>query len=559
MKRSLACLLTVAALVTGCTDPDPRSASFTDDSAATCDPRWDAALRKWSRAGFSGSVAISTAGELDCVGGYGLADRRTGRPNTAETVFAIGSVSKAFTAAAVLGMVDAGRLRLVDRAGEVIPALDGPASRATIRQLLSHTSGLSGSIGADHEPLGRTAAIRRIGRLDRAYAPGRRYLYSNAGYTLLALIVDTASGSEYRTYLTSHVVRTADGIGSRGFWDGDPAAAGPRAVGYLDGGRTHQMGSFAGPHWALAGNGDLAMSMPDLASWTYALFDGDLLSAQSTQLITRPGADRQGGAAATPGWVRYDASVYGQPVIATSGGGGDIGHNTVVAWLPKTEQVVAIGSNTQGVRAEDLLAKLAPAFVSGAEIPLPPNRTRVDPKALAEVAGSYQTTGGGFDVEATEDGLRVAAHGTTALEALFPPPDALGGDVERHQERVLAMLSGQTSDGEAERAAIESDFGPITAVDPIATVVVDGELQTYIEVTTEDEAFDAWYAVDTAGQIAAAEAPAETPTLVLVPAGRRRFVPDSPVGTGPDVSVTFGHRRMVVTGPDDSVNARLDR
>lgn len=82
-----------------------------------------------------------------------IADRSTGEPVTADTVFSIGSVSRAFTAALVLDLVDRDRLALDERAGDVVPGLTGPAAGATVGQLLPHTSGLTGQHGADHRPL----------------------------------------------------------------------------------------------------------------------------------------------------------------------------------------------------------------------------------------------------------------------------------------------------------------------------------------------------------------------------------------------------------------------
>jgi CubicO group peptidase (beta-lactamase class C family) len=188
MKRILAMMMMVAMVVAGCgggaDTPSTRPAA-----ANRCDP----ALRAWADAGFSGSISVSTRGKLGCSGAYGRANQAAGKPNTAATVFSIGSISKAFTAAAVLDLADAGKLSLADRAGKLIPELRGPAADATVEQLLLHTSGLTGLHGSDHEPLGRDEALAAIGRLERAFEPGSDFLYSNAGYTLLALIVERTS------------------------------------------------------------------------------------------------------------------------------------------------------------------------------------------------------------------------------------------------------------------------------------------------------------------------------------------------------------------------------
>ena len=556
MTRVLALLTAIALLTSACTSAGdtPPARSSNDCSKAYSD-----GLDAWAKAGFSGTVAISRNGEFECLAGYGSAGRADDTANTPDTVYSIGSISKAFTASAILRLVDEGRVRLGDRAGEIIPSLRGPSARATVRQLLLHTSGLTGSIGADHAPLGRAAAIRNLSKLRRAYPPGTRYLYSNAGYTLLALIIDKLSGS-YRNFLATQILDAPRGVRSRGFWDGAPTASGPRAVGYLDGGPTEQMGEFAGPHWALSGNGDLAMTPRDLAAWTYALFSDDLLSRRSTRAIATGQTDRGDGTSATPGWVRFPRARFGEPVIATSGGGGDIGHDAVVAWLPRSKRVVAIASNTPVVRAEDLLTAIAPALVAGNAVPPPdePNAS-VDPAVLRATAGTYRLEqGSSLEVSVHDDGLAVTAHRAAAVDALFPRPASVTADlVSKHESAVLDLLQGKTDEGRKERELFESDFGKVTEIELAGTAVIDGEVRTYASLRTATDSVLGWYALDAAGAISAAEVPTDPPTAQLVPLGERRFRVDNVSANNPDVTLTFSRRGVEIAGPDGTVRARL--
>lgn len=560
MLRFLAALVAATMLASGCTGPDPATtASGESAHHPRCDPELDDGLHAWADAGFSGTVAISTNGRFDCLAGYGRADRSAGTTNSIDTVFGIGSISKAFTATAVLRLIDEDALALNDRAGSILPRLRGSAARATVRQLLLHTSGLTGSIGNDHMALGHDAAVRNASRLERAYRPGSRYLYSNAGYTLLALIVEQVAKRGYRGYLASRVLRLPDGDVAGGFWDGEPAAAGPRAVGYLDDGPSDQRGHFSGPHWALSGNGDLAMTTRELARWTRALFRGELVSAKSTAIVAGPGLPQGRGRSVTPGWVVFDESVYGEPVLATSGGGGDIGQDAVVAWLPDSDRVVAIASNTQDVRAEDLLAAIAPALVAGDAVP-PPDTTReaMGAAELARLAGRYRVgENASLEVTAGEDGIAVTARGEDAVHALFPLPENIGADTaEAHRQQVVALLDGDTDAGAEERELIESDFGTITDVAASGTLVADDELRTYVTVQTGQGPTLGWYALDRAGGIVAAEIPTGPPELGLVPIGGERFGPDDPTGDGPDLTVTFDGDRMTLTGADGTTVAR---
>jgi len=190
-----------------------------------------------------------------------------------------------------------------------------------VEQLLAHTSGLTGNHGSDHQPLGRDQALAAISRLDRAFAPGSEFLYSNAGYTLLAIIIEEASGMTYRDSIADRVLPLPSGAVAGGFWDGDPPASGPWAVGVLDDGTLGASGEFAGPHWALDGNGGLAMTSADLAAWTHALFTGQVVSPASIERISTPGVDLGDGMSATPGWVELDDTVLGERALAAAGGG----------------------------------------------------------------------------------------------------------------------------------------------------------------------------------------------------------------------------------------------
>jgi CubicO group peptidase (beta-lactamase class C family) len=508
------------------------------------------ALGAWGEAGFSGTIAVTSGGATECVAGYGWADEVEGRRNTGETVFSIGSISKAFTAAAVLTLVDAGELALTDRVGDLMPGLQGPVADATVQQLLLHTSGISGSHGQDHQPLSRDAAVEAIGGLDLAFAPGTDYAYSNAGYTLLAAVVEQVSGTPYRDYLAANVLQGG------GFWDGEPAAPGPRAVGVLDSGPTEQMGDFPGPHWALAGNGDLAMTAPQLAAWVQALSDGEIVSPASLDVLTSAGFDHGDGTAETPGWLLFDASKFGQPVLMAAGGGGDIGHNAIVVWLPQDDRVITVMSNTGKVTAEDLMQQVGPALAAGEPVPRPEHPSaEVDPDELRAVAGTYQLDDDGdatFEVTVGDDGVAIAAQGATALTALFPRP----ADADTHEARVLALLAGETPQGREELGALEDGFGTLADVAVVGTIEADGGPRTYVDATLGEKPTQLWYEVDDHGGVAAAEVAPVPPALTLVPVGDGRFEPDDPTGRGPDVTVTIADGVLTVTGPRGVVAAR---
>jgi CubicO group peptidase (beta-lactamase class C family) len=551
------------------------------DQASGCDAGVADGLAAWADAGFSGTIAVTTAGEPDCLAAYGTADEATDTANTVDTVFAIGSVSKAFTAAAVLDLVDAGHIRLDDRAGDLVTGLAGPAADATVEQLLLHTSGLTGDHGSDHEPLDRDAAVAAIGGLDLAFEPGTEFLYSNAGYTLLALIVDEATGG-YREHQGAETLALPGGGTAGGFWDGEPAAPGPRAVGHLDDGLSDrpsdQLGDFPGPHWALDGNGDLAMTTRDLAAWTHALFTGGIVGPGAVDLLDELRFDQGDGAAEAPGWVALDAEALGEPVLAASGGGGDVGHDVIVAWLPESERVVAAASNTPDVTAEQLLQAVGPALVAGEPLPAPEVVGDVDPADAAAVAGTYElASGGSLTVEDGDGRLAVRATGADAVAALFPlaedgeaAEDGEDGEaaedgedggaaeaIAAHEQAVAALLRGETQTGREELAALEADLGPIDGFD-LAGTVSGQEVRTYVTLRAGGTTHLLWYALDDEGGVAAAEVGTDPPGLLLgTTEDGTGFRPDDPTATGPDVTVTFAGGTMTVESPAGTTTAHL--
>jgi CubicO group peptidase (beta-lactamase class C family) len=535
-------------LVSACgADGDDRPDAEANET--TCaDDRFDA-FEQWADVGFSGSMVVTEHGQVVCAVGAGVADDTTGSPITPETVFAIGSVSKAMTALAVLDLVGDGRLSLADRAGDVVRDLRGPAADATVEQLLLHTSGLAGSLGSDHQPLDRQQAIGALSALVPVASPGVQFEYTNAGYTLLALVVEAITGGDYRDFLVDEVLVDERGQRLGGFWDGSPAAPGPRAMGYLADGDIGATGSFAGPHLALTGNGDVAMSPLELAGWTRLAFRGEIVETFPRQVaILR--FDAGDGQIVVPGWVAFDESVYGTEVLAAAGGGGDVGHDVVVAWIPALDSVLVVASNRPAITAEDFLQAIAPAVADGQPIPPPADRgQQVDQSELVALEGTYVLPGGGsIDVATDDRGLRLQPSSAEALEAIFPRPSGDDLDAMRsHEAAVLALLEGGTPSGDAEREAVESDLGaPIEAVDLIGTVIEQRELRSYVSLTARDEVL-AWYALDDAGQIQAVELGVTLPALVVAPVDRSTFRPFDPAGQGPDVTVELEQRSMTIT------------
>jgi hypothetical protein len=277
-------------------------------------------------------------------------------------------------------------------------------------------------------------------------------------------------------------------------------------------------------------------------------------------MISTPGFDHGDGQSETPGWVAYDGSVYGQPFLASAGGGGEVGHDAVVAWLPEGERVVAIASNTPAITAEELLGAIGPSLISGERLPLPEVRpSEADPDEVAAIEGTYELeSGGSFKVAGRDGRLAISAVGSKAIADLFPEhPGFTDGAVAAHEEHVSELLAGETKEGRKELAALESGPGSIDRIETVGTIVADGELRTYATIDSGSTAIVAWYALDERGGVGGADIGGQPPTLLFVPAGPGRYVPNDPIGEGPDLVAEFDGDKMWLAGPTGTVEARL--
>ena len=158
------------------------------------------------------ALAIVHGGRIVHARGFGAADP-SGRPVTPETPFILGSLSKSFTATAVLQLVDQGRVELDAPVQRYLPWFEvrdhSASSRITIRQLLNHTSGIPRSAGMGlvrgEEAVTPKQQERLMARVRLAHAPGKTFEYSNANYWLLGLVVEAATGTSYGAYVQTHI------------------------------------------------------------------------------------------------------------------------------------------------------------------------------------------------------------------------------------------------------------------------------------------------------------------------------------------------------------------
>lgn len=320
------------------------------DFVAAVDSIVQAAMREGPLAGVS--VAITRGGEPILVRGYGHADLEHGVPVSENTVFRIGSVTKQFTAAAIMRLVEQGRIDLQDPVSEYLDGLPAWADEVSIHHLLNHTSGVKSytSLGPEwmeimpldltHEKM---VALFRDRPVD--FTPGERYLYNNSGYYLLGMILEEVTGQPYAEHLQSTFYEPLD-LDATVYCSEGPLIP-HRAEGYVleDGSfRNDPPIGMTQPFSA----GALCSTAADLARWARALAHGDVVSTDSYRHMTTP-TRLTGGEERSYGYGLGMGELGGEPYVAH--GGGINGFISQLAYYPEADVAIAVLSNSQNANA----------------------------------------------------------------------------------------------------------------------------------------------------------------------------------------------------------------
>ncbi len=275
--------------------------------------------------GSSGTLVAGTGDEMLVCEGWGLADREAGTEADCDTVYDVMSMTKQFTAAAVLKLQMTGRLDVHDPIGRHLHGVPAGLRDITVEHLLTHTSGLVETLGDDYDPASRADLLAAAFGSELRWPPGTRYLYSNVGYSLLAAIVEAASGEGYEEFLARHLFEPA-GMASTGYvlpeWEERRVAVEYDAAGRAQGRPFDHPWATDGPYWHLRGNGGLLSTARDMFRWHLALEGDEVLDGEAKRQLFRPRVREGPGADSryAYGWVVL-GTPYG-PVQWHNGGNG---------------------------------------------------------------------------------------------------------------------------------------------------------------------------------------------------------------------------------------------
>jgi CubicO group peptidase (beta-lactamase class C family) len=280
---------------------------------------------------------------------------------TATTIFPIASVTKQFTAAAIMQLVERHKLRLSDQLATLLPNvrwMDRRANSVTVRQLLTHTSGIPGYTSVpgfdrlESRPQNPTIILKLVTRLPLKFAPGTQAAYSNTGYYLLGLIIERVTGLRYDDYVRQQLLVPLD------MSDTGPCpqvADRRQARLYTTGGRSPN----AAPPISLANAysaGDLCSTAADLLRWQQALTSGRVVSSASYREMVTPLRLLDGHR------IAYGFGLDLDPIdghAAVSHEGGFPGATSDLTWYPHNGLAIAVLSNSSAIAAWDLSAQIA--------------------------------------------------------------------------------------------------------------------------------------------------------------------------------------------------------
>lgn len=243
------------------------------------------------KAGFAGTVLVELSGKKVLSKGCGLRNAEFNRKNTPHTIFDIGSLTKQFTASAILKLEMQGKLTTSDTITSYFQNVPADKSTITIHDLLRHQSGLQSNVGGDYEPIQPQAFLDTVMKSPLLFKVGTEFSYSNIGYSLLALIIEKVTGQPYEQYLYENLWKPSkmEETGySRPRFDTTQIAVGYGKNNTLWGKPTDKQWNGRAPYLHLLGNGGILSTTEDMFIWHKALMTDRILSKAAKEKLYHP-------------------------------------------------------------------------------------------------------------------------------------------------------------------------------------------------------------------------------------------------------------------------------
>jgi D-alanyl-D-alanine carboxypeptidase len=359
------------------------------------------------------SIAIVRDGKLVKAKGYGLANQELSVPATEHTVYQLASITKTFTATAVMMLVEDGKVRLDDKIVDRLRDLPPAWKAVTVRHLLSHTSGIKSYTSVKdfsktaRKDYGQRELLDLVVKEPLEFAPGEKWKYNNTGYFLLGMLIETVSGKAYGEFLSERIFRPLGMTETRA--NDLRAVIQNRAQGYSWDGRTLHNGEYVSPTQPFAA-GMLVSTVADLVKWDGALGTERLLKRSSLEQMWTP-ARLNDGTEAEYGFGWALRKVNGHRLIAHDGG--IPGFSTQLSRYVDDRLTVIVLTNADGGHAgalgRGIASGVVPELAAKAEEPI----ADADPGTTRKLRGVIEKASRGevepdlFAKQATEQLTRL--------------------------------------------------------------------------------------------------------------------------------------------------------
>lgn len=459
------------------------------------------------------AVLVGREGKILFQGGFGSADLEKKTPINVETKFRIGSVTKQFTAAAILKLAEDGKLSLTDPLAKFFPAFP-KGETITLHHLLTHTSGLHNYTdqpnfyGSVTQPISPAALIASFQDDPPDFAPGTNFRYCNSGYFLLGEIVAKASGQSYADYLRTTFFEPLGMKDTGVYVNASPPPGIARGYAVENGKTTPAL------DWDMSragGAGAIYSTVGDLLRWTEALHGGRVVNAASLKAMTTPHPLPAGADGMNYGYGLVMSEKDHLPTIGHNGG--LHGWSSNVMWFPQQKATFIALANamptvrtlTPGIITDELPRHFLADDIARAPAPL--EDKTVDPKSYAAFTGRYDYQDSVMTVTVENNHLFARLTGQAKYEIFPRSADEFFWKVADARVRFLRDEQGavvaaeHTQSGNTFRAArIKADPVKVTAAElqacvgqylyapgAIATITRDGP-QLFAQLTGQSRA-----------------------------------------------------------------------
>lgn len=386
------------------------------------DAKVDAVFARWDSTTTPGcAVAVAVGDRTALEKAYGMADLEHGVPNRANTIFEAGSVSKQFTAAAVLLLAQDGKLSLDDPARKYVPELPDYGAPLTIRHMLQHTSGLRdwGTItGLAGWP--RTARVHTHAHvLDIAsrqrslnFQPGTDWSYSNTGYNLAAIIVSRVAGESFAEFTRKRIFAPL-GMTRTSWRDDHTRIVQDRAIAYAQGPGGFRINM---PFENVHGNGGLLTTVGDLLRWNEnfvapTVGGADLVAQQQQRGRFADGREHDYGLGLFIGEYKGVRQVRHS--------GSTAGYQAHLVRFPEPRVSISVLCNVSGANATRYAYEVADLYLAGSLKPAPAESpVKISAETAGARAGLYRSTKTGEAMALVSDKDTLRVQGGTPLTAL---------------------------------------------------------------------------------------------------------------------------------------------